>query len=94
MTAKEHLSPQFGYRTEHTKWWDVEKHAEHETQELGNTFPDVSHLKGYEGIWVTHHEKDARKYGEDIREVNLSGATKIHDDEDGGYFYARPKTKP
>ena len=86
------LNPhQFGYRSDHKKWWDVQKHAQHETEELGNEFPDVSHLKDHEGIWVTHTEKAAQRYGDNIYQVDLSGAQPIHYDDEGGYFYVRPK---
>lgn len=86
------LNPQqFGFRTDHTKWWDIQKHRDHEVEELGNEFPDVSHLKDHEGIWVTHNEKDAEKYGENIYKVDLTGAKPIHYDDDGGYMYVRPK---
>ena len=82
---------QFGYRTEHTKWWDLDKHREHEVEELGNDFPDISSLPEHEGIWVTHDPKDAEKYGEDVRQVDLTGAIPIHSDGDGGFMYARPR---
>jgi hypothetical protein len=86
------LNPkQFGYRTEHTKWWDLEKHREHEVDELGNSFPDISKYPNHEGIWVTHSKNDARRYGEDVRQVDLKGATPLHSDDDGGYMYVRPK---
>lgn len=91
MAASDSLGRQFGYRTDHTKWWDVQKHALHETEELGNTFPDVSDLPNHEGIWVTHTKKAARRYGEDIRKVDLSGAKVLHQDDDEGYFYVRPR---
>jgi hypothetical protein len=56
------LNPkQFGYRTEHTKWWDLEKHRDHEVDELGNSFPDISKYPNHEGIWVTHSKNDARR---------------------------------
>lgn len=93
MAIKGSPGRQFGYRTEHTKWWDVQEHARVETEELGNAFPDVSHLTGHEGIWVTHTKKAARRYGPDVREVDLTGAEPIHYDDDGGYFYVREKKK-
>lgn len=93
MAAKDSLGKQFGYRSDHAKWWDVEKHRDHEVNELGNAFPDVSQYPNHEGIWVTHRESDARRYGDIIHQVNLSGATQIHQDDDGGYFYVRPKSR-
>lgn len=92
MAAKDSLGKQFGFRTEHTKWWDVAGHAEAEL-EKGNEFPDVSEYQDHEGIWVTHKKGDARRYGDDIRQVDLSGAKMIHQDDDGGYFYVRPKSR-
>lgn len=88
------LNPQqFGYRTEHTKWWDLAKHREHEVEELGNDFPDISNYPDHEGIWVTHSPKTAKRYGDDVREVDLSGAVPIHEDGDDGYMYVRPKRR-
>jgi hypothetical protein len=88
------LNPQqFGYRTGHTKWWDLEKHRNREVTELGNDFPDISKYPSHEGIWVTHSEQDAQRYGDDIQEVDLKGAQPLHSDGDGGYMYIRPKRK-
>lgn len=88
------LNPhQFGFRSDHKKWWDVEKHREHEIEELGNDFPDVSDYPNHEGIWVTHTENEAKRYGDNIYQVDLKGAKPIHHDNDGGYFYVRPKPK-
>lgn len=83
-----------GYRTEHDRWWSVQGHADAEA-ELGNDFPDVSHLGDHEGIWVTHTKKDATQYGprSSVVDVNLEGARPIHTDQDGGYFYVRQKIK-
>lgn len=80
-----------GYRTDHTKWWDVAKHRDYEVNELGNKFANVDDYPNYEGIWVTLDPRDAARYGDDIREVDLSGATSIFDDGDGGFFYVRPR---
>lgn len=86
------LNPrQFGYRTDHTKWWDLEKHRDREVNELGNSFPDISEYPNHEGIWVTHAKKDAQRYGDDVRQVDLKGAIPLHSDADGGYMYVRPK---
>jgi hypothetical protein len=40
---------------------------------------------------VTHTEKAAQRYGDNIYQVDLSGAQPIHYDDEGGYFYVRPK---
>ena len=89
-----YVPQQTGYRTEHTKWWDATKHQAHEVDELGNSFPSLENYPNHEGIWVTHKFDDALKYGDDIREVNLTNATPIHYDGDGGYFYVRPRNAP
>lgn len=89
-----YVPQQTGYRTEHTKWWDATKHRNHEVDELGNSFPSIDNYPNHEGIWVTHKFNDALKYGDDIREVDLTNATPIHYDGDGGYFYIRPRTSP
>ena len=87
------ISPrQFGYRSDHKKWWDVSSHRQHEVEELGNEFPDVSDYPNHEGIWVTHKRRDAQRYGENIYQIDLSGAKLIHHDDDGGFFYVRPKS--
>lgn len=81
-----------GYRSDHNRWWDVTEHARHETDQLGNPFPDVAHLDGYEGIWVTHTEQAARRYGDTVYDIDLTGTVLIYEDGDDGYFYARPRT--
>ena len=87
-------APIIGYRTEHSRWWGLESHRNHEVEELGTHFPDISHLKDHEGIWVTHTEKDAKRYGNDVVSVDLTGATQLHSDGDNGYMYVRPKKGP
>jgi hypothetical protein len=83
-------TPTVGYRTDHNKWYSLEGHKQSE-EEKGNHFPDISKYPNHEAIWVTHSPKDARRYGDDVRTVDLSGAQKIHADQDGGYLYIRPK---
>lgn len=79
-----------GYRTDHTRWHDLEDHKRAE-EEKGNKFPSISHIPGHEAIWVAHNKKDAKRYGNDIRQVNIAGAKLFHSDNDGGYLYIRPK---
>ena len=79
-----------GYRTDHGKWWALEYHIAAEV-ELGNEVPDVSHLIGYEAIWVTLELDDALRYGDDVYSVDLTGAIIIKTDPDGGYLYARQR---
>ena len=81
-----------GYRSDHGKWWDLEGHRDVEL-ERGNDFPDISKYPGHEAIWVTHSEEEAKRYGDIIHEVDLTGATKFHTDDEGGYVYVRPKTR-
>jgi hypothetical protein len=76
----------------------------HEVEELGN--PAASYigqdqwakLKGIPAInamWVTKAKADARRYGEDAKEVNFgSGAQVIGEDGDGGYLVVQGAIKP
>lgn len=82
--------PDVGFRSDHDKWWPVGLHAAHERDELGNDFPDESEFCGWEGIWVCHEYEMARRYGELVYEVDLSGAQLFHEDGDEGFFYIRP----
>lgn len=79
-----------GFRTEHAKWFDLKVHAKLE-RDRGNAFPNTKGLIGYEGIWVTHSAKDARRYGDDIWRVDLTNAKIFHSDGDGGFLYVRQK---
>jgi hypothetical protein len=83
-----------GYRTEHNKWWGLENHRNEELDK-GNEFPDISEYPEHEAIWVTHTPASAERYGDpdQVREVDLSGATPLVDDGDDGYLYVRPKNR-
>lgn len=82
-----------GYRTEHTRWYSLEGHRDQEVDN-GNDFPDISKYPGYEAIWVTDTPEAAERYGDDVREVDLTGAIPLVADGDDGFLYIRPIKKP
>lgn len=82
-----------GYRTEHTRWYSLEGHRDQEVNN-GNDFPDISKYPGYEAIWITDTPEAAERYGDDVREVDLTGAIPLVADGDDGFLYIRPTKKP
>jgi hypothetical protein len=82
-----------GYRTEHTRWYSLEGHRDQEVNN-GNDFPDISKYPGYEAIWITDTPEAAERYGDDVREVDLTGAIPLVADGDDGFLYIRPIKKP
>jgi hypothetical protein len=77
-----------GYRTDHGKWWPLLNHARAEI-ERGNYFPDTTGHETRQAIWVTHTKRAAKKYGKIIIEIDLTGATLFHTDNEGGYLYVK-----
>ena len=63
-------SRKIGYRTDHSKWAPIDVIKKFET-DLGNAWFDDSGKKNWEVIWVTHSKKDAKKYGDDISEIDI-----------------------